>query len=177
MKLTTEQKNANKLARQEALKESKRLAKIQREKNQKPVKEITFSIEWKKSRMWGYNPHLTAKCYHKDNTYTEVTATASGCGYDKESQVIADAFNQLLKYKLYNLEEHEGIKIPYGIYLQDHYKGFSGGIGVSCYYEIGEAIGGKFEKLASGKTYDCYKYTDNSVKEFTNEIGQKIAII
>jgi len=177
MKLTNEQKEANKLARAEARKESKRLAKIETERNQNPVSEITFSIEWKKSRMWGYNPHLEAKAIHKDGRVTIFTSTASGCGYDKESQVIADAFNNLLKYKLHQLEEVEGIKIPYGIYLQDHYKGFSGGIGVSCYYEIGEAIGGKFTKVASGKSFDAYKYTDNEVKQYINEIGQKINII
>jgi len=159
MKLTTEQKTANKLARQEARQEAKKLAKIEREKNQKPVNEIRFSIEWKKSRMWGYNPHLTADCYHKDGTHTRVQATASGCGYDKESQVIADAFNNLLKYKLYQYDNVNEEKMPYGVRIGD-YKGFSGGIGVSCYYSIGEYIGGKFEKIASGKTFDAYKYTD-----------------
>lgn len=160
MKLTNEQKEANKLARKEARQEAKRIAKIEKEKNQKPVQEIRFSIEWKKSRMWGYNPHLTAICYHKDGTQTRVESKASGCGYDKESQVIADAFNVLLKYKLYELEEKQGIQVPYGIYLNDTYKGYSGGIGTNCYYSIGEAIGGKFEKVASGETFDAYKYTD-----------------
>lgn len=160
MKLTIEQKEANKLARKEARQEAKRIAKIEKEKNQKPVKEIRFSIEWKRSRMWGYNPHLTAECYHQDGTFTRVASTAFGCGYDKESQVIADAFNVLLKYKLYKLEEKDGAKIPYGIYLNDTYKGYAGGIGADCYYSIGEAIGGKFEKVASGKSFDAYKYTD-----------------
>lgn len=39
MKLTIEQKEANKLARKEAQQEARRLAKIEKEKNQKPVKE------------------------------------------------------------------------------------------------------------------------------------------
>jgi hypothetical protein len=161
MKLTAEQKEANKLARAEARAEARRIAKIEKEKNQKPVKEIRFSIEWKKSRMWGYNPHLVAECYHKDGTYTRVEAKASGCGYDKESQVIADAFNVLLKYKLYEHDEVNEDKMPYGVRIGS-YKGYSGGIGVSCYYSICEFIGGKFEKVASGKTYDAYKYIDLS---------------
>jgi ABC-type lipoprotein export system ATPase subunit len=37
MKLTPEQKEANKIARQEARKEAKRVAKIEAERNQKPV--------------------------------------------------------------------------------------------------------------------------------------------
>ena len=159
MKLTIEQKEANKLARQEARQEAKRLAKIEKEKNQKPVKEIVFSIEWKKSRMWGHNPHLEAKALHIDGTCTYFTSTASGCGYDKESQVIADAFNNLLKYKIYEFRENSEEKLPYGLNNRENYKGYSGGIGVSCYYSISEAIGGKFEKVASGKTFDAYKLT------------------
>ena len=60
MKLTIEQKEANKVARQEARKEAKRVAKIEAERNQKPVKSIDFSIEWKKSRTWGNCPRLDA---------------------------------------------------------------------------------------------------------------------
>jgi hypothetical protein len=158
MKLTNEQKEANKLARQEARKIAKQLAKIEAEKNQNPIKEIKFSIEWKKSRTWGYNPHLEAQAIHKDGAVSYFNCTASGCGYDKESTVIADAFNELLKYKLYNIENTENK--PYGIYLDNDYKAFSGGIGTDCYYKISEHIGGKFEKVASGKTFDAYKYTD-----------------
>jgi hypothetical protein len=162
MKLTNEEKQANKIARADARKLAKELARIEAERNQKPVKEIKFSIEWKKSRMWGMNPHLTAVCWHIDGTTSEINATASGCGYDKESQVISDAFNQLLKYKLYQIQRTEETELPYGIYLRETYKGFSGGIGTNCYYKISEAIGGKFEKVASGKTYDAYRYTDNN---------------
>jgi hypothetical protein len=156
MKLTKEQKEANKLARAEARKTAKELARIEAEKSQKPVKEIYLSIEWKKSRMWGHNPHLEAKAIHEDGTISYFNSTASGCGYDKESQVISDVFNNMLKYKLYELETADGL--PYGIRLTDNYKGFSGGIGTNCYYSISEHIGGKFEKVASGKTYDAYKF-------------------
>lgn len=154
--LSQEQKEANKLARQEARKEAKRLAKIETEKNQKPVKEITFSIEWSK----GGNPTLTARALHVDNSTTLVTSRAGGYGYCKESTVIADAFNSLLKYKLYQLDNID--TLPYGIYLnRNGYTGYSGGIGVNCYYSISELIGGKFEKLASGKSFDAYKFTMN----------------
>jgi len=158
MKLTNEEKQANKLARAEAKKTAKALAKIEAERNQKPVKQIEISIEWKKSRMWGTNPHLTAWVRFEDETSAQFCCTASGCGYDKESQVISDVYNEFLKYKLYKLETAENL--PYGIRANGEYKGFSGGIGVSCYYDISEAIGGKFTKVASGKTYDAYKYTD-----------------
>jgi hypothetical protein len=159
MKLTNEQKEANKLTRAEAKRTARALAKIEAEMNQKPINEIRFSIEWKKSRMWGHNPHLNATAYHKDGSSTDLFFTCSGCGYDKESEVIALAFNELLKYKLYQFNEADQEKMPYGIRIGE-YKSFSGGIGANCYYKIAEAINGKFEKVASGKTYDAYKYTD-----------------
>jgi hypothetical protein len=158
MKLTNEEKQANKIARQEARQEAKRLAKIEAERNQKPVKSLYLSIEWKKSRTWGANPHLEARAEHYDGTQSHFNCTASGCGYDKESQVIADAFNDLLKYKLYQLDATK--EQPYGLRCGD-YKGYSGGIGVDCYYKISEAIGGTFKRVASGKTYDAYTFTDN----------------
>jgi len=152
----TTAKQAEKLARQEAKKEIKRLEKIEAEKKQKPVKEITFSIEWSK----GGNPTLEARAYHIDGSTSYVKARAGGWGYCKESTVIADAFNSLLKYKLYEIQDIE--KLPYGIYInRNQYTGYSGGIGVSCYYSISELIGGKFEKLASGKSFDAYKFTMN----------------
>jgi len=151
-------KEANKLARQEARKEAKRLAKIEAEKNQKPVKEITFSIEWSKS----FNPTLEARAYHVDGSTSYVKARAGGWGYCKESTVIAEAFNSLLKYKLYELVNLPNEFTPYGVYInRNGYTGYSGGIGVSCYYSIAELIGGKFEKLASGKSFDAYKFTMN----------------
>jgi hypothetical protein len=151
-------KEADKLARQEARKEVKRLAKIEAEKHQKPVKEITFSIEWSK----GFNPTLEARAYHIDGSTSYVKARAGGWGYCKESTVIAEAFNSLLKYKLYEMINLPSENLPYGVYLsRNGYTGYSGGIGVSCYYSIAELIGGKFEKLASGKSFDAYKFTMN----------------
>lgn len=166
-KLTEEQKQANRLARKERIAAEKEVARIEREKNQKPVRKMTLSIEWKKSRMWGNNPRLSAEVYHHDGSYSSGEFTCSGCGYDKESTVISEAFNAFLKYKLYGElkptdrdRERDGEKMPYGIYT-GQYRHFSGGIGTDCYYPISEAIGGKFTRVASGKTYDCYVYTDN----------------
>lgn len=165
-KLTPEQKAANLEARREARKQAKEAARIESEKSQKPVKCIKISIEWKKSRMWGNNPHLEARIEHWDGTFSYATATASGCGYDKESTVIADIFNQFLKYKLYQplvpvpgYLNGEKVNLPYGIYIS-RWRHYSGGIGTNCYYKIAEAIGGKFELIASGKTFDAYTYTD-----------------
>lgn len=167
-RLTVEQKEANKAARKAAKEQAKFAARIESEKNQKPVKSIEISIDWKKSRMWGMNPHLEAWVSFKDGTGIRFNATCSGWGYDKKSTVIADVFNNFLKYKLYGEfqpvnNERGTIRdngLPYGIYLGD-YRYFPGGIGTDCYYSIAEAIGGTFKRVASGKTYDVYTYTDN----------------
>lgn len=162
-KLTPEQKEANKLARQSARKEAKEVARIEAEMNQKEVAEITINIEWVKSRTWGSNPKCTATVKHKDGSYSYGSATCSGCGYDKESTVIADIFNNFLKYKLYRdllpTDRSREDGKPYGIYT-GQYRHYSGGIGTDCYYAISESIGGKFERIATGKTFDAYKYTD-----------------
>jgi transposase-like protein len=171
-KLTEAQKQANKEAKKAKKTAIKEAEKIQAEQNQPEIKDITITIEWKKSRMWGNNPHATASINYKDKTAgafrtgfyrsPEGRYTCSGCGYDKESTVIAQIFNEFLKYKLYKplKPHHDKNNIPYGIYI-GHNKYYGGGIGVNCYYHISEAIGGKFECVASGKTFDVYKYTDN----------------
>lgn len=155
-------------ARRKAQKEQKELERIEQEKNQNPVKSIIINIEWKKSRMWGYNPRCEAKVEYQDGTggYSP-TYTCSGGGYDKESTVIADVFNTYLKYRLwqkakdfrYNQENHS---YPYGIYLprKDYnHVSFQGGVGTNCYYSISKFIGGKFEHISGGKTFDVYKFT------------------
>ncbi len=159
IKLTEEQKKANKETRKRERVERKIIEEIEAQKNQKKVKALSISIEWKKSRTWGYNPHLEADIYFQDGTSDVFRSTASGCGYDKESQVISDLFNYCLKYKVY--EREELVKdFPYGVRLSEFGAYYSGGIGTDCYYKIAEFIGGKFEKVASGKTYDAYKYVD-----------------
>ena len=79
---------------------------IAEHKSQKPVKNFTITIEWARSRVWGSNPHATAKVEHQDGKYSDTGShTASGCGYCKESTVIAAIFNDLLRYKLYDIPE------------------------------------------------------------------------
>lgn len=157
-KLTVEEKTARREARKAERKAAKEAERIEGEKNQKPVKYIRINIEWKKSRTWGANPHAEAVVNFKDGTGERKDGyTCSGCGYDKESTVIAQIFNDFLKYKLY--QELKGEQ-PYGMYNRNDWRGYDGGVGTSCYYSISEYIGGKFENIASGKTFDVYKYTE-----------------
>lgn len=178
-KLTAEQKEANKLARKEAKKQAEELARIEAEKNQPNVKSMVITIEWSKSRTWGANPHASAEIFFTDPKggpwqtgffRTDKNYTCSGCGYDKESTVIAQLFNEFMKNKLWSLgiEKLRGGNgsgdkgaAPYGIHLySDNRPHFGGGIGTSCYYRIAEYLGGKFEHIASGKTFDVYKYSE-----------------
>ena len=129
----------------------------------KPVKEMDITIEWVKNRTWGANPHAEAFVVYQDGSCERSkTFKCSGCGYDKESTVISYAFNEYLMYKLKDMPANiQDKEIPYGIcnlYLDNPY--YSGGIGTSCYYAIAEFIGGKFIHIASGKTFDVFKYVD-----------------
>lgn len=179
MKLTTEEKQKRKEERKRKRTEEKELSIIQQEKTQKPIRALTITIEWKKSRVWGNNPHAEAEITFKDGLHRRITGfSCSGCGYDKESTVIANIFNSVLKYKLYqkhnwkDVINGEGTNYPYGVYYYNGDVGekyssgyirkpcFNGGVGVSCYYNISKFIGGKFEKIVSGKSFDVYKYTD-----------------
>ena len=168
MKLTAEEKQSRALERKQAKEEEKDRLKYEAEINQTKVESVTISIEWRKSRTWGSNPHAIAEIRFKDGqarTFTrEAGFSCSGCGYDKESEVISQVFNAFLKYKLHEKEDLTGH--PYGIgnYRNEERKYkhvyYEGGVGTSCYYDISEYIGGKFEHIASGKTFDVYEYTE-----------------
>lgn len=127
-----------------------KLARLDRVAAAPDLSFISISVDWVRSRTWGYNPHAEAR------TNTGVfTGTASGCGYDKESAAIADALNQcdsVLK-ALYTLKE-EGLRAG----LSDKSKTaacgrsngdicgygagygaipyFEGGVGASCFWSI-----------------------------------------
>ena len=183
MKLTAEQKQARKDERAKAKAEAKELARIHEEQSQPIVKELTITIEWKKSRTWGNCPRAYAEISYKDGGFerTDAKYYASGYGYDKESTVIAEIFNEFLKYKIWaksidelRRSDHSWKKeggAPYGVrgssYESDEtktlkeFRTYEGGIGANCYFDICEFIGGKFERMASGRTFDVYKYTDN----------------
>ena len=155
------------------------LLRIETEKNQPEVESMTISIEWKKSRTWGSNPHAEVQINFKDKTAGEWKTgyfrkdgyTCSGCGYDKESTVIAEIFNEFMKGEVWKLtpEQRKGGNgsgdngnAPYGIHVYNDLRPhFGGGIGTSCYYRIAEYLGGKFEHIASGKTFDVYRYSKN----------------
>jgi hypothetical protein len=164
-KLTDEEKTRRKEERELTRKIAKEEKRIEEEKNQKTVKRMVITIEWKKSRTWGYCPRTTAKVEYHTGGYDTGEYYASGYGYCKESTVIANAFNEFLKYKLHKVSKAKQSKAPYGIRFWNnqydfpsHY--FEGGVGTSCYYNISEFIGGEFKHVSNTKTVDVYEYID-----------------
>lgn len=58
--------------------------------------EINISVNWTRSRTWGSNPHAKCWIYFEDAEYGTRSAYSegrtSGCGYDKRSAAIGNAF-------------------------------------------------------------------------------------
>ena len=124
------------------------------------VKRLRIHVQWKKSATWGRNPHAHYSCHFQDGTYASGDETCGGCGYDKESTVIATIFNQCCSGMLWRkTHKRGGLKNkPYGIY-EGYFPHFDGGIGTNCYVSITQWLGGQWERVDSGKDYDSYEIT------------------
>ena len=127
-----------------------KLAKLEKIEKAPDLQYIYINVSYRKNATWGYNPTATA---NTNNGTT--TGHASGCGYDKESAAIADAFNEnysILK-TLYTIKENAleaglsdfsktactgvdnrttcGYGAGYGVFPY-----FEGGVGVGCFWDI-----------------------------------------
>jgi len=130
----------------------------------KDVVSVVINIEWKRSQTWGHNPNADARVSYIDGTCEYFNSgSIGGCGYDKESTAVANCINQVngILKALYikraknvkkTTREVFGYGSGYGLLPR-----IEGGVGVSCYPEIFEAIGFKFNKLSSGKSFDVYQ--------------------
>jgi hypothetical protein len=120
---------------------------------------ITVNVEYRKSYAWGYIPTAEVITSGENDIFT---GYASGCGYDKESAAVAEAFNKSLGIMkvLYTLKEkaleagendksetactgHDNRNIiGYGAgYSVIPY--FEGGVGVDCFWSILKKAGFK----------------------------------
>lgn len=65
--------------------------------------EINISVNWTRSRTWGSNPHAECRWYFEDPEYGTRSAfsegRASGCGYDKRSAAVQQAFEFVVSKK------------------------------------------------------------------------------
>jgi len=154
---------------------SKKIAHLETVFSADDLISISIQMDWKHSRMWSNNPQAIARVNGINSYNIYESKRVGGCGYDKGSTAVAEAINQsnsLLKLlytiknkaKNVNLKNHEifGYGSGYGLLPN-----FEGGVGVSCYNRICNAIGFKFQTTASGKAFDVYeisKLTKNDKK-------------
>lgn len=125
--------------------------------------EIYILVEWKKSSVWGYNPYATVKIGS-----ATFKGFASGCGYDKLSTAIADAFNKSYRIQkiLFEIKEkalqegetgHNHSIIGYGSgYNALPY--FEGGVGIECFVSILQKAGYKCSRNCTNNTNSYFFY-------------------
>lgn len=142
----------------------KEFEKIDRISQAAKLEKIIITVEWKKNRTWGNCPQAEIECSTEGPRRDVFIANrAMGCGYDKESQTVAEGLNMAdsvlrelyeFKNKPKNLKGKNrdviGYGSGYGILPQ-----FEGGVGVSCFPKIFEKIGFEMSTM-SGKTWDVY---------------------
>ena len=149
------EKMTAKKTREEQKETQKRLDQIAEVELYEQPETVRISVEFKKSRTWGFIPHATVTG-EKRRSYGK----AGGCGYDKESAAIAYAINEnpeVLRI-LYDHAE-KGLAFPYSVRIWAGIPSFDGGCGVSCFYNVFEECGYKFEQVANGKTFSAYTLT------------------
>ena len=126
---------------------------------QPDVKRITMSIDWRKSSMWGNNPHLEGRIQYATGAWEyESDISCGGCGYDKESTVMADFLNRYLKGMLWRRRNFRKHKPPYGVTFQKGwFPHFDGGVGANCTISVLCWLGFKLVSSSHGKTWDHYE--------------------
>lgn len=137
------------------------LGRLDRAENAAPLDNAVIVVTWAKSRTWGYNPTAVVTC--NGDSYRQTEDSASGCGYDKESAAICGAFakNPVIMRAIYEHAERGG-KFPYSVNTYAGIPYFDGGCGVSCNYNVFDAIGYKFSDVShsrSGNRADVYQIT------------------
>lgn len=87
-----------------------------KQRSEKPdVHILEIELEWKNSRTWGYCPVASMRWLDKDGWHYENNfSTASGCGYDKASTVVAECCNAVLSGMLWRKKRTKK-QIPYGV--------------------------------------------------------------
>ena len=131
---------------------TKKLAHIEAVENAPELDFCSVNVEYRRSSVWGYNPSVEAWTNGERDIFT---GYASGCGYDKESAAVADAFNKSLSILkvLYTIKEN-GLKAGKSSKSKTACTGhdnrdicgygagysvlpyFEGGVGVSCFWNI-----------------------------------------
>lgn len=99
---------------------------------------ISFSVDWKKSRTWGWNPRV----YSRINDF-QGESYASGCGYDKLSSAVSSSLKSAT-WDRFCIENMYKLKKCYGFNMYDGMPGFCfGGCGMSTLESALKALGWK----------------------------------
>lgn len=126
--------------------------------NMKEFGGIEISVTWNKSQTWGMNP--TAELYTWNYEKSErIIKSASGCGYDKLSSVVAYCLNDsdIVKASIIKkVRKLNALKKEDRLYGLDLDFTFSAGVGINCFKRIFEKLGYKFEHYET-KTSDFIK--------------------
>jgi hypothetical protein len=123
------------------------------------VVSISIGVEWKKNATWGNNPTASACVETSDGRFARYEGRASGCNYDKESAAIAEALNQSPAVKRLLIVAASRGGFPYGGMVSKWGARLDGGVGVSCFRNIFEFCGYKWNNAGSGKAFDAYTVT------------------
>ena len=146
------------------------MASLEKYENAPTIEAIQINIDWKRSSVWGYNPHVTLRIWYEGIfDIEEYTAKASGCNYDKRSHAVASALNQCaaIKALLCNMKEKEienGTEIKKtvsGLDINPHSSGYGAipfvdGCGMSAIENLLDKCGFKLTKEHGTKTTDYY---------------------
>lgn len=154
------EKIKTKHARKEAKRSAARLEKLAAAENACAVNSFDVSVEFNRSRVWGWCPRATVRAWASVSE-----GYASGCGYDKESAAIASAMNdnpEIMRI-LYDHAE-SGEPFPYSVHTFAGVPSFDGGCGVSCFREVFAACGFEFRQVASGRTFNAYTATRKAAR-------------
>ena len=132
-------------------------AKYEQKANRKDVRSMTIKLTWKRSSMWGYNPHGRVWVTYQDGTHEYRDGyTCSGCGYDKASTVLSQIFNDFMSGMAWRIRRTKK-QVPYGMTLNGWFPHFDYGVGENCYYRIAEFFGGTMKKVAWDDAFDQYE--------------------
>lgn len=138
-------------------------AKILKLLELEPLQSFRASVEWSRSRVWGYNPFASVWVNNGGENYG--TGRASGCGYDKLSAAICYATNNsntknIIIAELIRSHIKSGEPFPYGIYKSNKIYLHFDGCGVSTLLNILKYCGLTHQDHHETKTSDyinCYK--------------------
>lgn len=129
--------------------------------NQKDLLRMTIKINWKRNRTYGnYDPHASYFLEYQDGTTdSDRGFSCNGGNYDKESTVVLNIFNAVLRGMLWRKRNSRKEK-PYGVYCdKDSFPSYSWGIGMNSVGNIVEWLGGKMVHTAWSDTFDQYNIT------------------